>query len=51
MIDLASIFGNDCIFYLSQDDKYKVPLDSPAARVQAPILMHLDYLIRLPDHD
>ncbi|CAF3851631.1 unnamed protein product [Rotaria sp. Silwood1] len=26
MKDLASIFGNDCVFYLSQDDKCKVPL-------------------------
>ncbi|UJR34218.1 hypothetical protein I4U23_021624 [Adineta vaga] len=51
MKDLASIFGNDCVFYLSQDDKCKVPLGLPAARVQAPMLMHLDYRIRLPDHD
>ncbi|CAF5087070.1 unnamed protein product [Rotaria sp. Silwood1] len=49
--DLASMFGNDCIFYLSQDDKCKVPLGLPAARVQAPMLMHLDYRIHLPDHD
>ncbi|CAF4260586.1 unnamed protein product [Rotaria sp. Silwood2] len=51
MKDLASVFGNDCVFYLSQDDKCKVPLGLPAARVQAPMLMHLDYRIRLPDHD
>ena len=51
MKDLASIFGNDCVFYLSQDDKCKVPIGLPAARVQAPMLMHLDYRIRLPDHD
>ncbi|CAF3698963.1 unnamed protein product [Rotaria sordida] len=51
MKDLASIFGNDCVFYLSQDDKCKVPLGLPAARIQAPMLMHLDYRIRLPDHD
>jgi hypothetical protein len=51
MKDLASIFGNDCIFYLSQDDQCKVPLGLPAARIQAPMLMHLDYLISLLDHD
>ncbi|CAF4032014.1 unnamed protein product [Rotaria sordida] len=51
MKDLASIFGNDCVLYLSQDDKCKVPLGLPAARVQAPMLMHLDYRISLPDHD
>ncbi|CAF3745929.1 unnamed protein product [Rotaria sp. Silwood1] len=49
--DLASIFGNNCVFYLSQDDKCKVPLGLPAARLQASMLMHLDYRIRLPDHD
>jgi len=49
--DLISIFGNDCVFYLSQDDKCKVPLGLPAARIQAPMLMHLDYRVRLPDHD
>ncbi|CAF0966810.1 unnamed protein product [Rotaria sp. Silwood1] len=51
MKDLASIFGNDCVLYLSQDDKCKVPIGLPAARVQAPMLMHLDYRISLPDHD
>ncbi|CAF1478065.1 unnamed protein product [Rotaria sp. Silwood1] len=51
MKDLASIFGNDCVFYLSQDDKCKVPLGLPAAKFQAPMVMHLDYRIRLPDHD
>ncbi|CAF1029781.1 unnamed protein product [Adineta ricciae] len=49
--DLISIFGNDCVLYLSQDDKCKVPIGLPAARAQAPMLMHLDYRIRLPDHD
>jgi hypothetical protein len=49
--DLVSIFGNDCVFYLSQDDKCKVPLGLPAARIQAPMLMHLDYRVQLPDHD
>ncbi|CAF3242012.1 unnamed protein product [Rotaria sp. Silwood2] len=49
--DLASIFGNDCVFYLSQDDKCKVPLGLPAAKIQASMVMHLNYRIRLPDHD
>ncbi|CAF5036160.1 unnamed protein product, partial [Rotaria sp. Silwood1] len=48
---LASVFGDDCVFYLSQDDKCKVPLGLPAAKVQAPMLMHLDYRVRLSDHD
>ncbi|CAF4327668.1 unnamed protein product, partial [Rotaria magnacalcarata] len=49
--DLASVFGNNCVLYLSQDDKCKVPVGLPAARVQASMLMHLDYRISLPDHD
>ncbi|CAF2310322.1 unnamed protein product [Rotaria sp. Silwood2] len=49
--DLAGIFGNDVIFFLSQDDKCKVPIGLPAAKIQAPMLMHLDYRVRLPDHD
>ncbi|CAF4945677.1 unnamed protein product [Rotaria sp. Silwood1] len=32
-------------------DKCKVPLGLPAAKVQAPMLMHLDYRVRLSDHD
>ncbi|CAF4041373.1 unnamed protein product [Rotaria sp. Silwood2] len=34
--DLASIFDNDCL---------------PAAKIQASMVMQLDYRIRLPDHD
>ncbi|CAF4138179.1 unnamed protein product, partial [Rotaria sp. Silwood1] len=49
--DLATLFGNDCVFFLSQDDKCKVPIGLPAAKKQAPLLMHLDYVIKLPDHD
>jgi hypothetical protein len=49
--DLAGIFGNDVVFFLSQDDKCKVPIGLPAAKIQAPMLMHLDYRVRLPDHD
>ncbi|CAF3323023.1 unnamed protein product [Rotaria socialis] len=49
--DLAGIFGNEVVFFLSQDDKCKVPIGLPAAKIQAPMLMHLDYRVRLPDHD
>ncbi|CAF4344729.1 unnamed protein product, partial [Rotaria magnacalcarata] len=48
---LASMFGSDAVFFLSQDDKARVPIGLPAARKQAPLLMHLDYKISLPDHD
>ena len=49
--EICSMFGEDVCFYLSQDDKAKVPLGIPAATKQAPILMHLEYAVRLPDHD
>ena len=36
---------------LSQDDKAKVPLGLPAANKQSTILMHMEYTMKLPDHD
>ncbi|GBP41412.1 hypothetical protein EVAR_36167_1 [Eumeta japonica] len=33
------------------DDKARVPLGITVANAQAPILMHLDYRVKLPDHD
>ena len=49
--DLAILFGSKSVFVMSQDDKARVPLGIPAAKRQAPILMHLEYRIELPDHD
>lgn len=48
---LASILGPEQVFFLSMDDKARVPLGITAANAQAPILMHLDYRVKLPDHD
>ncbi|GBP00285.1 hypothetical protein EVAR_885_1 [Eumeta japonica] len=48
---LASILGPEQVFFLSMDDKARVPLGITAAKAQAPILMHLDYRVKLPDHD
>lgn len=36
---------------LSQDDKSRVPIGITAAKVQAPALMHLNYRVKLADHD
>ena len=33
------------------DDKAKVPIGVTAANKQTPLIMHVDYEIRLPDHD
>ena len=38
-------------FVLSVDDKTKVPIGVTAAKYQSPLVMHMTYKIRLPDHD
>ena len=48
---IVGLFGNDNIFVVSTDDKAKVPLGITAAVKQSPLLMHIDYQVRLPDHD
>ena len=37
--------------YLSNDDKARIPLGLAAANLQSPILMSLEYKVRLNDHD
>ena len=44
-------YGEGCVFFLSQDDKARVPLGLPAANKQVRVVMHLQYRIKLPDHD
>lgn len=51
METLAAILGPQAVLFLSQDDKAKVPLGITAVKKQAPILMHLEYRVSLPDHD
>lgn len=48
---IISTLGSSQVIVISQDDKSRVPIGLAAANKQAPILMHLDYKIRLPDHD
>ncbi|CAF4301901.1 unnamed protein product [Rotaria sordida] len=40
---LAGSFGNDAVFFLSQDDKARVPIGLPVARKQAPLLILLSF--------
>lgn len=47
---LASLLGPDNVFFLSQDDKARVPIGVTAANKQRKMLMHLEYRIQLPDH-
>ena len=49
--DLAVAMGNECVLFLSQDDKARVPLGLPASNKQSPIMMHLEYRFEFPDHD
>ena len=38
-------FDPDTIFYLSQDDKARVPLGLPVCKKQTAIVMNLDYKV------
>lgn len=49
--ELASILGPDEVLFLSQDDKARVPIGMAAAVKQSPLLMHLEYRVKLPDHN
>lgn len=49
--ELASMLGPNQVFFLSQDDKARVPIGLTAAKAQSPMMMHLEYKISLPDHD
>ena len=49
--DVTSFLGPHDVARLSQDDKARVPLGLTAATKQSPMLMHLDYRVRLADHD
>ncbi|XP_037047572.1 uncharacterized protein LOC119082223 [Bradysia coprophila] len=48
---MASLLGPNEVTYISQDDKAKVAIGLPAASKQAPLLMHMEYRVKLPDHD
>ncbi|KAE8739223.1 hypothetical protein FOCC_FOCC015275, partial [Frankliniella occidentalis] len=47
---LASVRQVECVVSVV-DDKARVPLGITAANQQAPMLMHMDYKIKLSDHD
>ena len=49
--ELAAILGPPEVTFHSQDDKAKVPIGLTAANKQAPMLMHMEYQLTLPDHD
>ena len=49
--ELTSLFSDENVFFLSADDKARVLLGLPVLKKQTAILMHLDYRVKLPDHD
>ena len=51
MKDIASLFGAKNVFVLSVENKAKVPIGVTAANKKSPLIMHVDYEVRLPDHD
>ncbi len=49
--EACSLMGPSSCAFISCDDKARVPLGLTAANKQAPVMMHMEYRIRLPDHD
>ena len=49
--ELAGLVGPREVTFYSQDDKAKVPIGITTASEQAPLLMHMEYKVILPDHD
>ena len=49
--ELDLLLGQYVLGYYSVDDKARVPLGKAAAQKQSPLLMSLEYKLRLPDHD
>ena len=48
---MCKLFGAECVAYLSIDDKARVPIGLTAANKQSPLMMSMEYTVRLPDHD
>lgn len=49
--ELSSILLSNEVCFLSQDDKARVPIGLTAENKQAPLLMHMEYRVTLPNHD
>ena len=51
MFDVCTLFGPDAVLFMSNDDKARISLGLAAANLQAPTLMHMEYKVKLIDHD
>ena len=49
--ELASLFSDENVFFLSVDGKARVPLGLPMSKKQTAILMYLEHRVKLTDHD
>ena len=49
--ELASLLGPAEVTFHSQDDKARVTIGITAANKQAPMIMHMEYKVKLSDHD
>lgn len=49
--EVASLLGPNETFFVSQDDKARVPIGLTGANKQSPFCMHVEYRVSLPDHD
>ena len=50
MFEICIMVGPEAATFTSNDDKACVALSLAATSLQAPVLIHLDYRVRLPDH-
>ena len=51
MFNMCKLFGPDAVLFVSNDDKARIPSGLAATNLQAPILMHMKYKVKLIDHD
>ena len=51
MFDVCKLFGSDAGLFMSNDDKARIPLGLATANLQAPILMYMEYKVKLIDND
>ncbi|XP_047144174.1 uncharacterized protein LOC124817793 [Hydra vulgaris] len=51
MFEVCKLFGPKAVLFISNDDKARVSLGIAAASLQAPLLMHMEYKVKLMDHD
>ena len=51
MFEVCQLFRPKAVFFMSGDDKTRVPLSLTAASLQASLLMNMEYKVKPKDHD